>query len=106
MKAGPLSGLKVVELAGLAPAPFACTILADLGAEVVRVDRATPGNDVIGFPNDPLARGRRSIGINTKTPEGVELVLKLADDADVLIEGFRPGVAERMGIGPYPVIRP
>ncbi|KZB84490.1 CaiB/BaiF CoA transferase family protein [Amycolatopsis regifaucium] len=102
-KAGPLSGLKVVELAGLAPAPFACTILADLGADVIRVDRATPGNDVIGFPNDPLARGRRSIGINTKTPEGVELVLKLADEADVLIEGFRPGVAERMGIGPEQV---
>ncbi len=103
MKAGPLSGLKVVELAGLAPAPFACTILADLGADVIKVDRAVPGNDVIGFSNDPLARGRRSIGINTKTPEGVELVLKLADTADVLIEGFRPGVAERMGIGPEQV---
>ncbi|MEU4668681.1 CaiB/BaiF CoA-transferase family protein [Amycolatopsis sp. NPDC023774] len=100
MKAGPLGGLKVVELAGLAPAPFACMILADLGADVVRVDRATPGADVLGIPNDPLARGRRSIGVNTKTPEGVEVVLKLAERADVLIEGFRPGVAERMGLGP------
>ncbi|QRP44025.1 CaiB/BaiF CoA-transferase family protein [Amycolatopsis sp. FDAARGOS 1241] len=100
MKAGPLSGLKVVELAGLAPAPFACMILADLGADVVRVDRVTPGADVLGIPGDPLTRGRRSIGVNTKTPEGVEVVLELADRADVLIEGFRPGVAERMGLGP------
>ncbi|PRX51172.1 alpha-methylacyl-CoA racemase [Prauserella shujinwangii] len=103
MKAGPLSGLKVVELAGLAPAPFACTILADLGADVVRVDRATPGEDVLGFPYDPLMRGRRTIGVNTKTSEGVEVVLKLAEKADVLVEGFRPGVAERMGLGPEQV---
>jgi alpha-methylacyl-CoA racemase len=100
MKAGPLSGLKVVELAGLAPGPFATMILADLGADVVRVDRAQPGEDVLGIGTDPLARGRRSVGINTKTPEGVELVLKLCDTADVLIEGFRPGVAERIGLGP------
>ncbi|MFJ1764244.1 CaiB/BaiF CoA transferase family protein [Amycolatopsis sp. NPDC088138] len=100
MKAGPLSGLKVVELAGLAPGPFATMILSDLGADVVRVDRATPGEDVLGLPVDPLARGRRTVGINTKTPEGVELVLKLCDTADVLIEGFRPGVAERIGLGP------
>ncbi|HEV7977865.1 CaiB/BaiF CoA-transferase family protein [Amycolatopsis sp.] len=103
MKAGPLSGLKVVELAGLAPGPFACTILADLGADVIRVDRATPGADVLGIPGDPLTRGRRTIGVNTKTPEGVELVLKLVETADVLIEGFRPGVAERMGLGPEQV---
>jgi alpha-methylacyl-CoA racemase len=100
MKAGPLSGLKVVELAGLAPGPFATMILSDLGADVVRVDRATPGEDVLGLPVDPLARGRRTVGVNTKTPEGVELVLKLCDTADVLIEGFRPGVAERIGLGP------
>jgi len=103
MKAGPLSGLKVVELAGLAPGPFACTVLADLGADVIRVDRATPGADVLGIPGDPLTRGRRTIGVNTKTPEGVELVLKLVETADVLIEGFRPGVAERMGLGPEQV---
>ncbi|GAA1965963.1 CaiB/BaiF CoA-transferase family protein [Amycolatopsis minnesotensis] len=103
MKAGPLAGLTVVELAGLAPGPFAATVLADLGADVIRVDRATPGEDVLGIPADPLARGRRTVGINTKTPEGVELVLKLAERADVLIEGFRPGVAERIGIGPEAV---
>jgi alpha-methylacyl-CoA racemase len=100
MKAGPLSGLKVVELAGLAPGPFACTVLADLGADVIRVDRVTPGADVLGFPADPLMRGRRTIGVNTKIAEGVELVLKLIETADVLVEGFRPGVAERMGLGP------
>jgi len=99
-KSGPLAGMKVVELAGLAPGPFAATMLADLGADVIRVDRAVPGADVISFGRDPLARGRRSIGINTKTPEGIELVLKLTDSADVLIEGFRPGVTERMGLGP------
>jgi alpha-methylacyl-CoA racemase len=103
MKAGPLSGLKVVELAGLAPGPFACTVLADLGADVIREDRAAPGADVLGFPGDPLTRGRRTIGVNTKTPEGVEVVLKLIEGADVLIEGFRPGVAERMGLGPEQV---
>lgn len=100
MGAGPLSGLRVIELAGLAPGPFACTVLADLGADVIRVDRARPGNDVLGFDNDPLRRSRRSIGVDTKTPEGVELVLKLVDEADVLVEGFRPGVTERIGLGP------
>ncbi|NKQ53069.1 CoA transferase [Amycolatopsis sp. K13G38] len=103
MKPGPLSGLKVVELAGLAPAPFAATMLADLGADVIRVDRAKPGHDVLSLPNDPLTRGRRWIGVDTKKPEGVELVLRLAERADVLIEGFRPGVAERMGLGPEQV---
>lgn len=100
MGAGPLSGLRVVELAGLAPGPFACTVLADLGAEVIRVDRATPGADVIGFENDPLRRSRRSIGVDTKQQEGVGLVLSLVERADVLVEGFRPGVTERMGLGP------
>jgi alpha-methylacyl-CoA racemase len=103
MKAGPLSGLKVVELAGLAPGPFACTVLADLGADVIRVDRASPGADVLAFAGDPLTRGRRTIGVNTKSAEGLELVLKLVDTADVFIEGFRPGVAERMGLGPEQV---
>ncbi|SDC27572.1 CaiB/BaiF CoA transferase family protein [Actinokineospora iranica] len=100
MGTGPLAGLKVVELAGLAPAPFACTVLADLGADVVRVDRARPGFDVLTFPNDPLTRGRRWIGVDVKSPAGLDLVLRLADTADVLVEGFRPGVAERMGLGP------
>ncbi|EHR62144.1 CaiB/BaiF CoA transferase family protein [Saccharomonospora cyanea] len=102
-KPGPLSGLRVVELAGLAPAPFACTMLADLGAEVVRIDRVSGGEDVLAIPRDPLLRGRRTIGLNTKTPEGVEVVLKLAERADVFVEGFRPGVAERMGLGPEAV---
>jgi alpha-methylacyl-CoA racemase len=97
---GPLSSLKVVELAGLAPAPFATTVLADLGAEVVRVDRAKPGFDVLTFPHDPLSRSRRWIGVDTKSPEGRDVVLRLIEGADVLIEGFRPGVTERLGLGP------
>jgi alpha-methylacyl-CoA racemase len=98
--AGPLAGLVVVELAGLAPAPFATTVLADLGADVVRVDRAKPGFDVLTFPHDPLSRARRWIGVDTKSPAGRDVVLRLIDGADVLIEGFRPGVTERLGIGP------
>jgi alpha-methylacyl-CoA racemase len=102
--AGPLAGVKVIELASLAPAPFGCMILADLGAEVVRVERpetchaaaANPGRG----PVDPLVRGRRSIGLNLKDPAGIDLLLRLADSADVLVEGFRPGVTERLGIGP------
>ncbi|MGB3438924.1 MAG: CaiB/BaiF CoA-transferase family protein [Actinophytocola sp.] len=97
---GPLASLKVVELAGLAPAPFATTVLADLGAEVVRVDRAKPGFDVLAFPDDPLSRSRRWIGVDTKNPEGRDIVLRLVEEADVLIEGFRPGVTERLGLGP------
>jgi alpha-methylacyl-CoA racemase len=98
--AGPLVGLKVVELAGLAPAPFATTVLADLGADVVRVDRAKPGFDVLAFPHDPLSRTRAWIGVDTKAPAGRDIVLRLLDGADVLIEGFRPGVTERLGLGP------
>ncbi|MFL6142877.1 MAG: CaiB/BaiF CoA transferase family protein [Labedaea sp.] len=97
---GPLAGLQVVELVGLAPAPFAATVLADLGAEIVRIDRARPGPDVLSVPNDPLTRGRRWIGLDTKSPRGKELALRLIDGADVLIEGFRPGVTERLGLGP------
>ena len=103
--AGPLAGLTVVELAGLAPAPFATTVLADLGADVVRVDRARPGLDVLAFPHDPLSRARRWIGVDTKAPAGRDIVLRLVEDADVLIEGFRPGVTERLGIGPDECLR-
>ncbi|MGW5050228.1 CaiB/BaiF CoA transferase family protein [Actinokineospora sp. NPDC004072] len=103
MGLGPLTGLRVIELAGLAPAPFAATVLADLGAEVIRVDRVKAGFDVLGFPNDPLTRGRRWIGVDVKSPAGRDIVLRLLDNADVLIEGFRPGVAERMGLGPQDV---
>ena len=95
---GPLQGVRVIELASLAPAPFACMMLADLGADVIRVDRssAAGGDATI----DPLCRGRRSIGLNLKDPGGVEVLLRLVDTADVLIEGFRPGVTERLGFGP------
>ncbi len=97
---GPLAGLKVVELVGLAPAPFAATVLADYGAEVVRVDRVKPGFDVPTFPRDPLSRSRRWIGVDTKSAAGRDIVLRMVDDADVLIEGYRPGVTERLGLGP------
>ncbi|OQO94167.1 carnitine dehydratase [Saccharomonospora piscinae] len=102
-KAGPLRGLTVVELAGLAPAPFACTILADLGADVVRVDRVGAGEDVLAMPKDPLLRGRRTVGVDLKSSEGAEVVLRLAERCDVFVEGFRPGVAERLGVGPADV---
>jgi alpha-methylacyl-CoA racemase len=95
---GPLAGTTVVELAGLGPAPFAAMVLADLGAEVVRVDR--PGPRHPDPEREILNRGRRSIVVDLKHPRGVEVVLRLADGADALIEGFRPGVAERLGVGP------
>ncbi|HYK29103.1 MAG TPA: CaiB/BaiF CoA-transferase family protein [Streptosporangiaceae bacterium] len=97
---GPLTGVRVVEIASLAPAPFGCMILADLGADVLRVDRAERSGPQARQPNDPLSRGRRSIGLNLKDPAAIELLLKLVDQSDVLVEGFRPGVAERLGFGP------
>jgi alpha-methylacyl-CoA racemase len=97
---GPLSGVRVIEIASLAPAPFGCMILADLGADVLRVDRAERCGPQAPTPSDPLSRGRRSIGLNLKDPAAIDLLLQLADDADVLVEGFRPGVAERLGFGP------
>ncbi|MFE7417366.1 CaiB/BaiF CoA transferase family protein [Rhodococcus sp. NPDC057529] len=100
MTGGPLSGLTVVEIASLAPAPFGCMILADLGADVIRVERAGDGGTGLMAPSGVLDRGRRSIAVNLRTPEGLEAVLRLVDDADILVEGFRPGVAERLGIGP------
>jgi alpha-methylacyl-CoA racemase len=94
---GPLAGLRVVELAGLGPAPYCAMLLADLGADVVRVDRP-------GQPEDPpwpvVGRGRRSVLIDLKNASGPETMLALTDRADVLLEPFRPGVAERLGIGP------
>lgn len=99
---GPLSGLRIVELAGRGPGPFAGMMLSDLGAEVVRVDR--PGGDRhVQAPNPRLelvVRGRRSVLVDLKHPAGAEVVLRLADRADALFEGFRPGVVERLGIGP------
>ncbi len=96
---GPLTGVKVVEIASLAPAPFACMILADMGADVLRVDRATSHGGITP-PAGPLDRGRRSIAVDLKSPEGVKLVHDLIANADVFVEGFRPGVAERLGLGP------
>lgn len=99
MSAGPLDGLKVVELTSLAPAPFACMVLADLGADVIRVDRAG-GGDALAVPSGYFDRGQRSIAVDLKDPRGVDIVRGLVDDADILVEGFRPGVAERLGVGP------
>jgi alpha-methylacyl-CoA racemase len=102
MATGPLAGVKVLELAGIGPGPFCCMMLADMGADVVRIDRAdkVKGGDPAKPPPDVLARGRRSIAVDLKQPEGVETVLKLVEQADVLVEGFRPGVTERLGLGP------
>ncbi|NKQ54513.1 CoA transferase [Amycolatopsis sp. K13G38] len=97
---GPLTGLRVVELAGIGPGPHAAMVLADLGADVVRVDRPTKGFDPTGDNGDHLLRNRRSVAADLKTGEGRELVLRLAAKADVLLEGMRPGVTERLGVGP------
>ena len=99
---GPLVGVRVVEIAGIGPGPFCAMMLADMGADVIRVDRVSSvrGGDPSAPPADVLNRGRRSIGIDLKSDAGVETALKLADRADALVEGFRPGVAERLGIGP------
>ena len=99
---GPLKGIKVLEIAGIGPGPFAAMMLADMGAEVVRIDRSASVRD--GDPADPpkdvLNRGRRSLGVDLKNPEGIETVLRLCEQADVILEGFRPGVMERLGLGP------
>lgn len=99
---GPLTGLRVVEIAGIGPTPMAAMLLADLGATVLRIDRPVPGD--IGIPKpvrfDLLNRGRRSVAVDLKRAEGVGLVLQLVERADALIEGFRPGTMERLGLGP------
>lgn len=99
---GPLTGLKVVELAGIGPGPMCAMLLSDLGAEVVRVDRLEASGLGIDIEprHDLLDRGRRSVGIDLKNELGAETVLRMVDSADALIEGFRPGVAERLGLGP------
>jgi alpha-methylacyl-CoA racemase len=100
--AGPLSGVRIVEIAGIGPGPFCAMMLADLGAEVLRVDRAERAR--LPRPDGPnldlLNRGRRSVAVDLKSPAGVEVVLRLVEKADALIEGFRPGVMERLGLGP------
>jgi alpha-methylacyl-CoA racemase len=96
---GPLTGLRFIEMAGMGPAPFCGMLLADMGAEVITITRKSAPSD------QPAAqvvseRGKRSIALNLKTPEGVEAVLKLCENADALFEGFRPGVMEKLGLGP------
>jgi alpha-methylacyl-CoA racemase len=94
---GPLAGTRVVEVAAIGPAPFCAMALADLGADIVRVDRAA---EVDQASPPLLGRGRRSVAVDLKDPDGLDVLLRLADRADVLLEGFRPGVAERLGFGP------
>lgn len=97
MRQGPLTGLKIIEFAGIGPGPFCGMLLSDLGADVVRIDRKGQGR---GSPSDITARGRRSVGLDLKNPAAIETCLKLFETADVVFEGFRPGVMERLGLGP------
>ena len=95
---GPLQGLKIIEMAGIGPGPFCGMILADLGAEVIRVDRASAAGT--GSREEPANRGKKSIAVDLKSEDGVEIVLKLIENSDAVFEGFRPGVMERLGLGP------
>ena len=98
---GPLSGLKMIEIVGIGPCPFAAMMLSDLGAEILRVDRAGTKAFAYADPKtDFLARGRKSIELDLKSEAGRGLLLQLVERADVLLEGFRPGVMERLGVGP------
>jgi len=97
---GPLTSLRVVEMAGIGPAPYAAMLLADMGADVVRVDRPGGFADPAAAARDLVNRGKRSVALDLKTSDGVAAVRRLLDDADVAIEGFRPGVMERLGLGP------
>lgn len=98
---GPLQGVRVVELAGIGPSPYACMLLADAGADVIRLVRATPaGAEQAGPHWDVLNRSRPSVAVDLKQPAAASLVLDLVERADALVEGFRPGVAERLGVGP------
>ncbi len=99
---GPLEGVKILEIAGIGPGPFAAMMLSDMGADIVKIDRAgsvrpeKPAHP----PRDVLGRGRRSLAVDLKNPEGIETVLRMVEQADVILEGFRPGVMERLGLGP------
>ncbi|HIO05292.1 MAG TPA: CoA transferase [Gammaproteobacteria bacterium] len=95
---GPLKGLKIIEMAGIGPGPFCGMVLADLGVEIIRVDRASAIGT--GSKQDAANRGKKSIAVDLKSEEGVEVVLKLVETADAIFEGFRPGVMERLGLGP------
>ncbi|HQT52217.1 MAG TPA: CaiB/BaiF CoA-transferase family protein [Phenylobacterium sp.] len=97
MRQGPLTGLKIIEFAGIGPGPFCGMLLSDLGADVVRIDRKGTGG---ASPANVSARGRRSVGLDLKNPQAIETCLKLMEGADAVFEGFRPGVMERLGLGP------
>src|SRR5438105_5016878 len=102
---GPLEGIRIVELAGIGPGPFCAMLLSDMGAEVIRVDRAAiVGQDTDRDGNDArynlLSRGRRNIAIDLKNAAGIDATLRLIERADALLERFRPGVMERLGLGP------
>jgi len=96
---GPLAGIRIIELAGIGPGPFCGMMLADMGAEVIKVDRPG-GNPFSSNGHEVLFRSRRNVAVNLKAPEGVEVVLRLCEKADALFEGYRPGVAEKLGVGP------
>ncbi len=99
---GPLSGYRIIELAGIGPGPMCAMLLSDMGADVLRIDRTADAG--LGIATDTkyalLNRGRRSVALDLKKPQAIEAVLKLVEKADALIEGFRPGVTERLGLGP------
>ena len=97
VRQGPLAGIRVLEFAGIGPGPFCGMLLSDLGADVVRIDRRGSAG---GLPTDVTARGRRSVALDLKNPAATETCLKLVERADALFEGFRPGVMERLGLGP------
>ena len=104
---GPLSGVRIIELAGIGPGPFCAMMLADMGADVIRIDRVAEvpaPDDRTARPYSSWDRGRRSIAVDLKSPAGVETVLRLVDEADVFLEAFRPGVTERLGLGPEEVL--
>jgi len=101
---GPLAGIRVVELAGIGPAPYACMLLAELGADLIRVDRPGGGGIFVDPSKDALNRSRPSVAIDLKKAEGRDVLLRLLDSADVLVEGLRPGVLERLGAGPDEVL--
>jgi alpha-methylacyl-CoA racemase len=101
---GPLAGIRILEVGGIGPNPFAGMMLADMGADVIRLDRAVGAGFGQSGPSDPMLRGRQTLAVDLKSAPGRELTLALADRADALIEGFRPGVMERLGLGPDELI--
>ncbi|HLM05899.1 MAG TPA: CoA transferase [Blastococcus sp.] len=97
---GPLTGIRVVELAGLGSGPYACMLLAEMGADVIRVDRRGGGLQIMPTDKEMLHRSRPNVAVDLKSPQGREVLLRLVERADVLIEGLGPGVTERLGLGP------